>query len=344
MIQEVERLVDPLEFRNNIDIDDTPDSTLVDMLRKMILIRKAEEKIAEHIETGKIKCPCHLGIGQEAVGVAVGMTMRNTDNAFGAHRSHTHYLALNENTYSLFAEVLGKFDGCSHGMGGSMHIIDNANGFRGSVPIVGATIPIATGAGLAAKLDNDGDIAISYFGDGACEEGVLHESLNMASVMNLPVLYVCENNLFSSHLHINLRQPATTTARFAAAHRIKNVTVDGNDVVGMFKMLRSEIATMRESKKPFFMEAFTYRWRGHVGHREDIDVGVQRSDDLVSWKKRDPIQRLVSSMIEKGVYSEKDYHNLNESLQDKIESDWRRAEEAPYPDVDFLKKPVYSKS
>lgn len=163
MNQKVSELTDPLKFRNKINIDGIETSLLIDMLRKMILIRKAEEKLSEHVESGKIKCPCHLGIGQEAIGVAVALVMRKTDKAFGAHRSHAHFLALNEDTYSLFAEVLGKYDGCSHGMGGSMHIVDNDNGFTGSVPIVGATIPIATGAALAAKMDKVGNIAISFF-------------------------------------------------------------------------------------------------------------------------------------------------------------------------------------
>ena len=341
MNQEVSELIDPLKFRDQIDIDGIEKSLLIDMLRKMILIRKAEEKLSEHVESGKIKCPCHLGIGQEAIGVAVAMIMRKTDRAFGAHRSHAHFLALNENTYSLFAEVLGKHDGCSHGMGGSMHIVDNANGFKGSVPIVGATIPIATGAGLAAKMDELGDIAISYFGDGSCEEGVYHESLNMASIMNLPVLYVCENNLFASHLHIDLRQPSNSTARFAEAHKISNVTVDGNDVVGMYKLLNAEIIEIRQNK-PFYLEAYTYRWKGHVGHRDDIDVGVKRGDQLTAWKERDPIKRLFIAMKEKGIYTEKDYQMLISEIQEKINNDWNRAELAEFPQQEFLLKPVYS--
>ena len=343
MNQKVNDLVDPSKYRFDIEIDGIDRNILIDMLRKMILIRKAEEKIAFHVESGEIKCPCHLGIGQEAVGVAVGLAMRSTDRAFGAHRSHTHYLALNEDTYSLFAEVLGKFSGCSHGMGGSMHIIDNKNGFRGSVPIVGATIPIATGAGLAAKMDKTGDIAISYFGDGACEEGVLHESLNMASVMDLPVLYVCENNLFSSHLHIELRQPSNTTARFADSHLIKNFTVDGNDVVGMYKLLLNEIAEMRKKSHPIYMEAFTYRWRGHVGHREDIDVGVKRGDELKLWKLRDPIQRLLNSVIMSGIFTQDEFDELSRSIQQKIDQDWSQAVSAKYPEKEFLLSSVYSK-
>ena len=342
MNQDVSHLVDPINYRDNIDINGIDNVTLIDMLRKMILIRKAEEKLSEHVESGKIKCPCHLGIGQEAIGVAVSLVMKKTDRAFGAHRSHSHFLALNENTYSLFSEVLGKYDGCSHGMGGSMHIIDNENGFRGSVPIVGATIPIATGAGLAAKMDKSGDIAISYFGDGSCEEGVLHESLNMASIMQLPVLYVCENNLFASHLHIDLRQPSISTSRFAVAHSIKNCTIDGNDVVSMYKTLLEETNLMRKNNTPFYIEAYTYRWKGHVGHRDDIDVGVKRGDQLSYWKQRDPIKRLVNSMSENKILSQKEYESLNDEVVRKIETDWKKAEQAGYPKSEFLLKPVYS--
>ena len=341
MNQNVNELVDPLQFRNNVDINGLDGALLIDMLRKMIIIRKAEEKLSEHVESGKIKCPCHLGIGQEAIGVAVSMLMRKSDRAFGAHRSHAHYLALNENTFSLFAEVLGKYDGCSHGMGGSMHIVDNENGFKGSVPIVGATIPIATGAGLAAKMDKTGDIAISYFGDGSCEEGVLHESLNMASIMNLPVLYVCENNLFASHLHIDLRQPSNSTARFAKSHEIANATVDGNDVVGLYKLLENVIVNIRKSNTPFYLEAYTYRWKGHVGHRDDIDVGVKRGDELSSWKERDPIKRLFFSMENAGIFSSKEFNHLLNETQDKIDSDWLLAEKAEFPNSDFLFTPVY---
>jgi TPP-dependent pyruvate/acetoin dehydrogenase alpha subunit len=309
----------------------------------MLIIRFAEEKISENVESGVIKCPCHLGIGQEAIGTAVSMLMRKSDRAFGAHRSHSHYLAINEDTYSLFAETLGRYDGCSNGMGGSMHVIDTKNGFMGSVPIVGTTIPIATGAGLAAKMDNNQDIAISYFGDGACEEGVFHESLNMASVMNLPVLYVCENNLFSSHMHITQRQPDSSTARFAKSHKIKNLSVDGNDVVSLYKVLKNELKIVRETNRPLFLEAYTYRWKGHVGHRDDIDVGVKRTDDLIAWKKRDPIKRLENSLLTNNILDNRTLKSLHDKVKNKIEIDWNKALIADFPDPNFLTKPVYSK-
>ncbi len=338
------KFTDPSSFNKKLDIENFNDvPTLKDMLRKMLIIRIAEEKISENVESGIIKCPCHLGIGQEAIGTAVALLMKKTDRAFGAHRSHTHFLALNEDTYSLFAEVLGKYDGCSKGMGGSMHVIDKKNGFMGSVPIVGTTIPIATGAALAAKMDGNDDISVSYFGDGACEEGVFHESLNMASVMNLPALYVCENNLFSSHLHISLRQPSNSTLRFAESHKIKNIAVDGNDVVSLYKLLKTEMKIIRKTKKPFFLEAYTYRWKGHVGHRDDIDVGVKRSNDLKIWKKKDPIERLKNSLIEKNIISENDYNSLLKEIKKKIDNDWKNAILADFPPIEFLTKPVYSK-
>jgi TPP-dependent pyruvate/acetoin dehydrogenase alpha subunit len=336
-------LADGSKFHDSLDISGLKPELLKDQLRKMILIRKAEEKIADKITEGKIVCPCHLGIGQEAVGVAVAAVSRKSDRAFGAHRSHTHFLGLNEDVETLFAEVLGKNSGCSHGMGGSMHIIDKSVGFYGSVPIVGATIPIATGAGLAAKLDGKGDIAVSYFGDGACEEGVFHESLNMAASMNLPVLYVCENNLFSSHLHISLRQPSNSTARFAKAHCIDYAVVDGNDVASMTKTLEAAVQRMRETNKPFFLEAVTYRWRGHVGPREDIDVGVKRDHDLVLWKKRDPIGRLLSSMVDADIVDDEYYKALNLKIGHQIESAWDKAEKAEYPPVSLLLDCVYDK-
>ncbi len=340
-INRVNNLIDPNSHQEPVKIHDVTKDQLISMYRKMVLIRKAEEKISENVENGIIKCPCHLAIGQEAIGVAVSMIMKNTDNAFGAHRSHSHYLALNEDTYSLFAEVLGKSDGCSNGMGGSMHIVDNEVGFRGSVPIVGATIPIATGAAISSKLKNNKSIAISYFGDGACEEGVFHESLNMASIMNLPVLYVCENNLFSSHLHISKRQPLSSTSRFAHAHNIDYEVVDGNNVVEIYNLLTKKIDIMRNQYKPFFIETITYRWKGHVGHRDDIDVGVKRNEDLSLWKKRDPINRLKISLINSEIYNENELKKINLEIDSKIQLDWEKALKADYPDKSFLTKPVY---
>ena len=327
---------------NQLDFNGFKTERLKSMLYKMLLIRKAEEKISDNVENGIIKCPCHLAIGQEAIPTAISELIKKNDKIFGAHRSHGHYLSLNLDTFSLFAEILGKVDGCSSGFGGSMHTIDIKNNFYGSVPIVGATIPIATGAALANKFDKNGSIAVSYFGDGACEEGVLHESLNLASVMKLPIVYVCENNLFSSHLRIDLRQPNVFTSRFAKAHKIESLIIDGNNVLEIYKSLDKLISNMRKDPKPLFIEAITYRWKGHVGHRDDIDVGVKRSEDLKFWKEKDPIKRLINGLIQYDFISENQIKEIELEIDNKIESDWIKATYSKFPNESLLIENVYS--
>lgn len=324
-------LADPAKCRDPIGTTVQDPVMLRRWLSKLIEIRCAEERIGDEFGKAVIKCPCHLVIGQEAPAVGVAEHIRRGDRVFGAHRSHAHFLALGGTLHQLLAEVLGKETGCSKGMGGSMHLLDRAHQFFGSVPIVGATIPIATGAGLAAKMDGAGGVAVSYLGDGATEEGVFHESLNLASVFKLPVLYVVENNLFSSHLHISLRQPYDSICRYAAAHGVAWQRVDGNDVVAMAAAAGKAIAAARRGEGPQLIEAVTYRWRGHVGHREDNDVGVQRKEGLVEWKKRDPIGRLVSGMIAAGHISEEATKALWDEHRAAVDAAWRQASADPYP-------------
>ena len=327
---------------SDLNIHNISEDILIKMLNKMILIRKAEEKISDNLENGTIKCPCHLAIGQEAIAVAAALSMKDGDKAFGAHRSHAHYLALNDDSFSLFCEVLGRVDGCSKGMGGSMHIIDQNNGFYGSVPIVGATIPIATGAGLSISLKKEKNISISYFGDGACEEGVLHESLNLASVMSLPTVFICENNLFSSHLRIDQRQPELYTSRFAKSHNIESKVIDGNNITDLYNFMSRKFKTVRDTYKPLFIEAITYRWKGHVGHREDEDVGVKRSQDLRKWRNRDPIKLLSVELIKNDIISTVELNQIEKEIISKIENDWNKALNSEFPDKSNLNKFVYS--
>lgn len=329
-------LADPKNCHDPIDVSDSDPAQLTAWLRKLIEIRCAEEKIGEQFGRSVIKCPCHLVIGQEAPAVGVAAHIRKGDRVFGAHRSHAHFLALGGSLHHLLAEVLGKDTGCSRGMGGSMHLLDRANNFHGSVPIVGATIPIATGAALAAKLDGAGGVAVSYLGDGATEEGVFHESLNFASVFRLPVVYVVENNLFSSHLHISLRQPFASVCRFAAAHGIAWQRVDGNDTVAMARAAGSAIASARGGAGPQLIEAVTYRWRGHVGHREDNDVGVQRKEGLAEWKKRDPIARLASAMVSAGSIQADFVSQTTAEMREAVDRAWEQASADPYPTPDTL--------
>jgi TPP-dependent pyruvate/acetoin dehydrogenase alpha subunit len=335
-------LADPLQFRSPIHIEGCAPDQLRRWLRKMIQIRCAEEKIGDEFGKGVIKCPCHLVIGQEAPAVGVAEHITTGDRVFGAHRSHAHFLSQGGTLHHLLAETLGKDTGCSRGMGGSMHLLDRANNFFGSVPIVGATIPIATGAALAAKMDGAGGVAVSYLGDGATEEGVFHESLNFASVFKLPVIYVVENNLFSSHLHISLRQSSDSVCRFAQAHGVTWRRVDGNDVVAMAKAAGESIASARSGGGPQLIEAVTYRWRGHVGHREDNDVGVARKEGLIPWKLRDPIGRLVIAMTMAGIETETTVATAWSTARSDVETAWAQAFADPYPAESALLERVYS--
>jgi pyruvate dehydrogenase E1 component alpha subunit len=244
--------------------------------------------------------------------------------------------------FGLIAEILGRANGVSRGMGGSMHLYAPSVGFHGCVPLVGATIPIAVGAALAARMDGGSAIAVSYFGDGAAEEGVFHESLNLAAVQRLPILFVCENNLFSSHLDIFLRQPSDRIARFADAHAIRSLTVDGNDVLAVAAAARSLVDHARSGGGPAFLEAVTYRHRGHVGPNDDIDVGVRRTmSELASWKLCDPIKRLVAGMKSRNLIDEPELDALQREIRWKVAEARAKAEAAPYPDSSALLGAVY---
>ncbi len=336
-------LFNPESFNGEVNVTYTSKEQIIDQLKCMLIIRYAEEKISEKVTDGTIKCPCHLGVGQEAIAVGISAFLKKSDSVFGAHRSHTHFLALNNDAFALFAETLGRIDGCSHGMGGSMHLIDKKNGFYGSVPIVGATIPIAVGAGFAHKLDRLNNLSVSYLGDGATEEGVFHESLNLAKINQLPVLFVCENNLFASHMHILERQPELSTLRYAFAHDIPGLIVDGNDISAVFEA--AEIATnhIRSGNGPFFIECVSYRWKGHVGPSDDNDVGLQRSEVLQVWKQRDPIKRLVDSMINSSLVSESEIVKINSEVVEYIKNAWNEAEKSPFPTKDYLHSNIYSR-
>jgi len=336
------RLADPAEFQADLDLAGTSAGSLRAYMSAMQRIRLAERQLATGRRDGLIGGPVHLGVGQEAVAVGVSAHLRASDRVFGAHRSHSHLLALGSSVEGLFAEVLGRDTGHSKGMGGSMHLWDQPKGFYGSVPIVAGTVSLAVGAGLAAKLQQTGDVAVAYLGDGAVEEGVVHESLNLARIQDIPVIFVVENNLFASHMHISTRQPNDSTARFAAANGVPYQVVDGNDVVAVAAVAEELIGAARSGKGPGFIEAVTFRWYGHVDWREDIDVGLHRSvEELNNWRQRDPIRRLKDALLKAGMWTEQDDKALEAKLQQEVEAAWAQAMRDPYPDAAALLDRVY---
>lgn len=327
-----------------LDVTLQSQTLLSAQFERMLLIRRAEEAISELVTSGEARCPCHLAIGQEAcaVGIAAAFDHARGDRAFGAHRSHGHYLALGGDLDALIAEVLGRATGCSRGMGGSMHLVSPEHGLLGTVPIVSATIPMAVGAGLASRLEGSSALAVTFFGDGATEEGVFHEAMNMASLWELPVVFVCENNLFSSHLHIRFRQPNDSVSRYAVAHHIASEVIDGNDVCIVAGAARRAAERARSGRGPTLLELVTYRWRGHVGPSEDIDVGVRRSEDLPAWKKRDPIQRLRDAMVMKGMLTEADADAVDQRVRQRVRVAVERARTAPYPESDAVDRYLFA--
>lgn len=343
MINDLKDFSDPKKYKSPLVIKDYNSDDLKKMLKTMLLIRKTEQQLAFGRKEGLIGGPVHLGVGQEAIAVGVSVNLKTTDRVFGAHRSHSHLLALNPDIHKLFAEVLGKITGFSKGMGGSMHLFDQSNGFYGSTPIVAGTVPLAVGAGLASKMKNLNDIAVSYIGDGAVEEGVVHESFNLAKVLNAPVLFVIENNLFASHMHISQRQPSDMISRFAISNFIPHKLIDGNDVVSVAKSSKDLIQNIRNNKGPAILELVTYRWYGHVDWREDIDVGLNRSkEDIKNWKIKDPVERLKISMISEKIMTSDEFYNLEAHVDQTIENEWKKAMSDPYPKKNDMLEYVYA--
>ena len=338
-------LINPQKFRDSFNLKHLSKDLSENLLKKMILIREAEKKIAIERKLGIIGTPVHLAAGQEAIPTGISENLSKNDYIFGAHRSHGHILALGTSLRKLFAEILGKSTGLSKGYGGSMHLIDRSVGFMGSVPIVAGTISLAVGAGFAIKQKKSNSVAIAYLGDGAVEEGVFHESLNLASINDLPVIFVIENNLFSSHMDLNKRQPSPFTSRFAKANLIKHKLIDGNDISEVISASKDIISNARNNKKPGLIEAITYRWFGHVDWNEDIDVGSNRcKESLENWKQRCPIKRFKKSLVKHEYLTLSKISEIESEIIEKINIEWSLALNDPNPENNSLLKNVYFKS
>ena len=311
------------------------------MYRTMVRIRLTEERIATLVEHGDIKTPCHLCIGQEAIATGVCAALQKEDYVWGGHRSHGHYLARGGDLTKLVAEVFGRVTGCSKGRGGSMHLFASNVGILGTVPIVAATIPLAVGAGLASKMRKEARVSVVFFGDGAAEEGHFHESLNLAALHRLPVLFVCENNFYASHLPLLERRPADTLYRMAEAYGIPGVRLDGNDAVEVYGRARTALARARDGSGPALLECRTYRWRGHVGASWDQDVGTKRRDELKGWLAKDPIRRARKALTALGVGSEF-FASVEHDILAEIDEAVVLARHAPAPSASDLLRHVFA--
>ncbi len=309
--------------------------------RCMLLIRTAEERIAGLLEQNEIRCPTHLYTGQEAIAAGVCAALNRDDYIFGGHRSHGHFLAKGGSLRELMAELYGKATGCSRGRGGSMHLVDPDIGLLGTVPLVAATIPIAAGSALASKLRHDGRVSVAFFGDGATEEGHFHESVNLAAVFHLPVIFVCENNAYSSHMHISERRAEDNIWKSGEAHGIPGIALDGNDVLAVYRAAGEAVARARSGAGPSLLECRTYRWRGHVGPSLDLDVGVKRKQELHLWqaKDKDPVARARNLLLQ--LVPQAEIEAMEREITSEVDEAIAFARQSPYPKAEEMEAHVF---
>ena len=306
--------------------------TRLSLLKIMLRIRMIVEEIASRYHEGNMRCPTHLSIGQEGVPAAFALAVRQDDYAVSTHRGHAHYLAKGGDLKAMIAEIYGKVTGCSKGRGGSMHLIDQSVGFMGTSAIVGNSIPIGVGLGLAAQLKGADQVSSVFFGDGATEEGVYYESLNFAAVRKLPVLFICENNLYSVYSPLRVRQPAERSiANVATAMGVPGTSHDGNDAYTAFLELKKAVERIRTGHGPRLLEFNVYRWREHCGPNFDNDIGYRSQDEFETWRQREPIatlRRSLSSLV--ACLDETELETLS-MINSEIASAFEFAETSPFP-------------
>jgi TPP-dependent pyruvate/acetoin dehydrogenase alpha subunit len=308
----------------------------------MLRIRRIEERIADLYPQQEMRCPVHLSIGQEAVSVGVSAALSRDDLVLGGHRSHGHYLAKGGDLRAMLAELYGKRAGCAGGHGGSMHLVDPAVGFLGATAIVASAIPIAVGTALASVMRGEPLVSVVFFGEGAVEEGVFLESLNFAALKGLPVLFVCENNLYSVYSPLEVRQPpGRDIIALARAIGVEGSKDDGNDVHAVHRLAAAAVDRARRGGGPTILELMTYRWREHCGPSYDNSLGYRSEAEFEEWKRRCPIARLGARLLAEGALTPPEIATMEERIRDEIEDAVRFAQESPFPDEGRLFEDVH---
>ncbi len=319
---------------------------IVNIVRKLFLIRIVEEEIVKNYgEPGEVqhmRCPVHLSIGQEAAAVAACTYLTDDDQIFTTHRCHAHYLAKGGDSRRMILELHGKLGGCLDGRGGSMHLMDGSVGVAASVPIVSSSIPLAVGSALADKLDGKKNVSVAFFGDASVEEGVFHESANFASVKQLPVVFVCENNLFSVYTHLRDRQPNRDLAKLGEAHGLKVIRLDGNHVFEAAVGFKDIVHSARNDSKPALVVMDTYRWREHCGVNFDDHLGYRDSEDTEFWIKRDPLKIASSTVIEAGILTQDELDSIAKDILHDVSKQFVDAIEAPLPSPEMAQLYMYA--
>jgi pyruvate dehydrogenase E1 component alpha subunit len=310
----------------------------IKMLRDMILIRKFEEKAGEMYTQGKIGGFLHLYVGQEAVGVGFINALRPDDYVIGAYREHGQALVRGMEPRRVMAELFGKSTGVSRGKGGSMHMFDKKLGFMGGHGIVGGGMPLAAGMGFSINYRETDQVVMCFFGDGAVNEGAFHESLNMVSLWKLPVIYICENNLYGMGTAVERASSVEEIVKRASCYDIITEKVDGMDVMACRDAADRAVRRARRDKEPRFIEAVTYRFRGH----SMADPGQYRTkEEIEEWRKRDPIETFRAHLIRDGALTEEEANKIDQEVDAVIQDAVDYAEKSPEPTYPMLFEDVY---
>jgi len=329
----------------NVTIDnvqtkaDVGADVLVLLHKELLKVRLAEETLAERYREQEMRTPAHFGAGQEAVAVGVCQALLRDDVVFTHHRSHNHYLAKGGSVYELAAELYGRADGCSGGRGGSVHLTAPKVGFIASSAILGETVAVATGAALAFQMDNADRIAVVFFGEGAMDEGSFYESINYAAVKQLPVLFVCENNLYATESPLHVRQaPGTDLCERVRAFKVGARRIDGNDVLEVLQATQAVAKDIRAGGGPYFLECMTYRWREHVGPHFDHELQrtYRSREEVEAWMARCPVVRSGERLMRLGIATAQQLDIWQGEIQAETSADVEKARMAPWPEISTL--------
>jgi TPP-dependent pyruvate/acetoin dehydrogenase alpha subunit len=310
------------------------------LLLTMLRIRRAEEKIVAVYGDQTMRTPTHLSIGQEAVATGVCLALKRDDEVFASHRSHAAYLAKGGSLEGFFAELCGRKSGACHGRAGSAHLTDtNVKIF--SSPILSGMIPVAVGAALSFKMDKKKNVSVAFFGDAAIEEGVFAESVNFAVIKKLPVLFVCENNLYSTQSPLKVRQPASPIFKRVATPELKTKQIDGNDVRVVYKHAHEAVEKLRKGQGPLFLECLTYRIREHVGPLFDYDRGYRSKREVEAWMKKCPVKRLEKYVVAKKIMASGQIDAAVKDISGEVDAAYAKALNSPWPEGEILLEDVY---
>lgn len=309
------------------------------LYRQLLWLRHSEETLVSLYKEQEMRTPTHFGTGQEAIAVGVCEALERSDVVYSHHRCHNHYLAKGGNLIKLIAELYGREEGCSKGRGGSVHLTDRDQGFIISSAILAQTIPVATGSALAFQMDGKKNVAVCFFGEATCEEGAFYESMNYASTHKLPVLFVCENNFYSTESPLSSRQPeGTELCERARSFKIRAEKVDGNDVYAVYNAAKLAVAELRSGKGPVFLECTTYRWREHVGPYFDYEFNrnYRSKEELEQWMQKCPVKRAANYLLEKDLVTPTDMEKWQQEVEEKVKKAVSLAKESRWPDPSTL--------